>query len=117
MIEAVLTGLRDRVEGTRAVSLVGLDGIPVHTISDGDIPLESMGAEFGAFIRSIRLSGTELDIGEVTQFSLVTEKYTTFLSAVSPDYFILMVLTPDGNYGRARFELSKAKQALSAELA
>ncbi|HUF18960.1 MAG TPA: hypothetical protein VMS12_13025 [Thermoanaerobaculia bacterium] len=117
MIEAVLAGLRARVEGTRAVSLVGVDGIPVHTLSDGEIPVDSMSAEFGAFIRTIRLSSTELDTGEVTQFALVTEKYTTFLSAVSPDYFILMVLTPGGNYGRARFELSKAKQALGAELA
>ncbi len=116
MIETVLAGLRNRVEGTRAVSLVGLDGIAVHTISDAGVPLETMSAEFGSFIRTVRLSSTELDTGEVTQFALVTEKYTTFLSAVSPDYFILMVLKPDGNYGRARFELAKAKQALGAEL-
>ena len=116
MFESVLTRLRERVEGARAVSLVGADGIAVHSISDGRIPLDSLSAEFGSFIKSIRLSNTELDTGDVTQFALVTEKYTTFLSAVSPDYFILMVLEPDGNYGRARFELSKAKQALWAEL-
>jgi predicted regulator of Ras-like GTPase activity (Roadblock/LC7/MglB family) len=52
----------------------------------------------------------------VEQFSLVTERYTTFLSAVTSEYFILLVLRPDGNYGRARFELRKAKHALQSEL-
>ena len=116
MFESVLSRLRERVEGTLAVSLVGVDGIAVHSISQEGIPLDSLSAELGSFIKSIRLSNTELDTGEVTQFALVSEKYTTFLSAVSSDYFILMVLEPGGNYGRARFELSKAKQALWSEL-
>jgi len=112
----VLEGIRDRVEGTRAVSIMDLDGIAIDTINDDHVPLDIMGAEFGGFIKSIRVSNTELDTGEVLQFSLVTEKYITFLSAVAPDYFVLLVLDPDGNYGRARFELSRAKNLLRDEL-
>jgi predicted regulator of Ras-like GTPase activity (Roadblock/LC7/MglB family) len=112
----VLTGLRDRVEGALAASLIGLDGIAVETIGDRTVPLDILGAEFGGFVKSIRHSNTELDTGEVSQFSLVTEKYITFLSAVTSDYYILLVLRPDGNYGRARFELSRAKVLLRDEL-
>jgi predicted regulator of Ras-like GTPase activity (Roadblock/LC7/MglB family) len=112
----VLTGLRDRVDGALAASLIGLDGIAVETIGDRAIPLDVLGAEFGSFIKSIRHANTELDTGEVLQFSLVTEKYITFLSAVTTDYYILLVLRPDGNYGRARFELSRAKLLLRDEL-
>lgn len=116
MFRDVLTGLRDRVEGALATSLIGLDGIAVETIGDRAIPLDVLGAEFGSFIKSIRHANTELDTGEVLQFSLVTEKYITFLSAVTTDYYILLVLRPDGNYGRARFELSRAKLLLRDEL-
>ena len=116
MFRAVLTDLSDRVEGTIAVSLIGLDGIAVETIGAGRVPLDVLGAEFGGFIKSIRHTNTELDTGEVLQFSLVTEKYITFLSEVTPEYYILLVLQPDGNYGRARFELSKAKHLLRDEL-
>jgi predicted regulator of Ras-like GTPase activity (Roadblock/LC7/MglB family) len=112
----VLQGIRGRVEGTLAVSLIGLDGIAVETVSDGGVPLDVLGAEFGGFIKSIRHTNTELNTGDVLQFSLVTEKYVTFLSAVTPEYYILLVLRPDGNYGRARFELSKAKGMLRDEL-
>ena len=115
MFKQILTGIRNRVEGAIAVSLIGLDGIAIETVTDGSVPLDVLGAEFGGFIKSIR-PNAELDTGEVLQFSLVTEKYITFLSAVTEEYFILLVLRPDGNYGRARFELSKAKNLLRDEL-
>ena len=116
MFKDVLAGLRDRVEGAMAVSLIGLDGIAVETIRGGDVPLEVLGAEFGGFVKSIRTANTELNTGDVLQFSLVTEKYITFLSEVTPEYYILLVLSPAGNYGRARFELAKAKHLLRDEL-
>lgn len=112
----MLAGIRERVDGTLAVSLIGLDGIAIESMNDQSVPLDVLGAEFGGFIRSIRLSNTELNTGEVLQFSLVTEKYVTFLSAVTPEYFILLVMRPDGNYGRARFELARAKHELRDEL-
>ncbi|HEX9160487.1 MAG TPA: hypothetical protein VF980_02170 [Thermoanaerobaculia bacterium] len=116
MFRDVLAGIKNSVDGALAISLIGLDGIAVETINDGRVPLDVLAAEFGGFIRSIRLSNTELNTGEVLQFSLTTEKYITFLSAVTPEYFILLVMRPDGNYGRARFELAKAKLALRDEL-
>jgi len=112
----VLAGLRERVEGAIAASLIGLDGIAVETVGSRDIPLDILGAEFGGFIKSIRHANTELNTGDVIQFSLVTERFITFLSEVTPEYYILFVLQPDGNYGRARFELSRAKYLLRDEL-
>jgi predicted regulator of Ras-like GTPase activity (Roadblock/LC7/MglB family) len=116
VFKEALRDIRDRVDGAQAVSLIGLDGIAIDTLNPDGLPLDAIGAEFGAFIKSIRLSNTELNTGEVLQFSLVTEKYVTFLSAVTPEYYVLLVMRPDGNYGRARFELAKAKAALRDEL-
>ena len=112
----VLDGIRQRVDGTLAVSLIGLDGITIDGINPGSVPLDVMGAEFSGFIKSIRLSNTELNTGQVLQFSLVTEKYTAFVSAVTPEYYVVLVTAPDGNFGRARFELARAKQLLGEEL-
>jgi predicted regulator of Ras-like GTPase activity (Roadblock/LC7/MglB family) len=112
----VLAGIRDRIEGTMAVSLIALDGIAIESINTDSVPLDIIGAEFGGFIKSVRLSNTDLNTGDVLQFSLFTEKYTTLLSAVTPEYFLLLVMRPDGNYGRARYELTKAKHALRDEL-
>ena len=116
MFRKVLEGVRDRVEGSLAISLMGLDGIAIETLTDGSVPLDVLSAEFGAFVKSIRHANTELETGEVLQFSVVTDKYVAFLSEVTPEYYILLVLRPEGNYGRARFELSKAKYLLRDEL-
>ncbi len=117
MFRETLAHIRDHVDGTLAVSLIGLDGIAIEAINEHKVPLDVLGAEFGGFIKSIKLSNTELNTGEVQQFSLTTEKYVTFLSAVTPEYFILLVMSPEGNYGRARFELARAKHLLRDELA
>lgn len=112
----VLESIRQRVDGTLAVSLIGLDGIAVESINPGRVPIDVMSAEFGGFVKTIRLSNTELNTGEVLQFSLVTEKYNAFLSSVTPEYYVLLITSPDGNYGRARFELARVKQVLRDEL-
>ena len=116
MFKEVLQGIRDHVDGALAASLIGLDGIAIESLKGEGVPLEVMGAEFGGFVKNIRLSNTELNTGDVLQFSVVTEKYVAFLSAVTTDYFVLLVMRPDGNYGRARFELARAKQQLRNEL-
>lgn len=116
MFRRVLSDVRDRVDGAVAASLIGLDGIAIEKVGGSDVPLDVLGAEFGGFVKSIRNTNTELNTGDVLQFTLVTEKYITFLSEVTPEYYILLVLQPDGNYGRARFELSKAKYLLRDEL-
>lgn len=116
MFRQVLEQIRDRVDGTLAVSLIGLDGISIEAVNGDSVPLDTMGAEFGGFIKSIRVANTELNTGDVLQFSLVTEKYIAFLSAVTHDYYVLLVMKPDGNFGRARFELSRARHVLRDEL-
>jgi predicted regulator of Ras-like GTPase activity (Roadblock/LC7/MglB family) len=115
MFKDVLSGIKTRVDGALAVSLIGLDGIAIESINDAQVPLDVFGAEFGGFIKSVR-PNAELNTGDVLQFALVTEKYITFLSAVTEEYFVLLVMRPDGNYGRARFELAKAKHLLRDEL-
>ena len=116
MFKDALRQIRDRVDGALAISLIGLDGIAIDSINDNHVPLDVLGAEFGGFIKSIKLSNTELNAGEVLQFSLITEKYITFLAAITTDYYILLVLRPDGNFGRARYELARARYVLRDEL-
>ena len=69
VFQDTLRRIAERVEGTRAVSLVGLDGIPIDTYGPGEsVSVESVAAELGAFVKS---SGPS-DSGEVQQLCLVT---------------------------------------------
>lgn len=112
MLRTILDDIRRKVDGSVAISVIGSDGIAVESINDKNVPLDVLGVEFSGFVKSIRPSTAELNTGEVRSFSVVTEKYAAHLASVTPEYFVLLVLQADGNQGRARFELTRAKQRL-----
>jgi len=110
-----LRRIAERVEGTRAVSLVGVDGIPIDTYGPGEsVSVESVAAELGSFVKSSRPA--EGDSGSVQQLCLVTDAGKAILSRVTEEYYLLLLLTKEGNFGRGRFELRKAALALEKEL-
>ena len=116
MFRRVLQQIADRVEGSLALSLLDLEGIAVDSINPGAIPLEHIAAELTAAFKSIRVSNTGVDTGEVDQLTVTTDRYQIFLFAMTSEYCVLMVMSPEGNQGRARWELKRAKYALQDEL-
>jgi predicted regulator of Ras-like GTPase activity (Roadblock/LC7/MglB family) len=112
-----LSRISNRIEGALALSLVARDGIPVESFSsDPELDLEVLAAELIAQVRSITENHRELDVGEVQQLSVTTDRLTLMVSAVAADYYLLLVLGPEGNYGRARFELRRARLLLEGDL-
>jgi predicted regulator of Ras-like GTPase activity (Roadblock/LC7/MglB family) len=112
-----LSRISDQIGGVLALSLVARDGIPVESVSsDPELDIEVLAAELISQARSITENHRDLDVGEVQQLSIVTDRLTLIVSTVTRDYYLLLVLGPDGNYGRARFELRRARLALEQEL-
>ena len=111
-----LSQISNRIEGSLALSLVARDGMPVESVSsDPSLDLEVL-AELINQVRSITENHRELGVGEVQHLSVTTDRLTLMVSSVAADYYLLLVLGPDGNYGRARFELRRARLLLEAEL-
>lgn len=112
-----LSRISNQIDGALALSLVARDGIPVESVSsDPELDLEVLAAELIAQVRSITENHRELDVGEVQQLSVTTDRLTLMVSAVASDYYLLLVLGPGGNYGRARFELRRARLLLEGDL-
>lgn len=112
-----LRRIAERVEGSRAVSLVGVDGIAIDTYGSHDkSAMEALAAEMGAFVKSSRGRDATSANGAVQQLCLVTGEAIAVLSRVTEEYYLLLLLTPEGNLGRGRFELKKAALALEKEL-
>ena len=109
MFEKRLQHLLQQINGALAVSLVDQDGIPVESAGGSDgLDLEALAAELLAQTRSIADDHRELDVGEVCQFSVTTDRYTILVSALDKGYYLLLVLGDKGIYGKARFELRRA---------
>jgi predicted regulator of Ras-like GTPase activity (Roadblock/LC7/MglB family) len=112
-----LSRISNSIEGALALSLVAKDGITVESVSsDPNLDLEVLAAELIAQVRSITDNHRDLDVGEVQHLSVTTDRLTLMVSSVASDYYLLLVLGPEGNYGRARFELRRARLLLEADL-
>jgi predicted regulator of Ras-like GTPase activity (Roadblock/LC7/MglB family) len=112
-----LSKVSGRIDGVLALSLVASDGIPIESVSArGDLDIEAIAAELVAQVRAISEDHRELAVGEVQQFSVTTSTMTFLVSAVAPGYYLLLVLGERGVYGRARFELRRARLLFEADL-
>jgi predicted regulator of Ras-like GTPase activity (Roadblock/LC7/MglB family) len=117
MFENRLQDLCAKIEGAVAATLVDHDGITVEShMVDGNVDLEALAAELLAQSSTIARDHRELDLGELKQLSVTTDRYTILLSSLTGTYSLLLVLGSTGSYGRARFELRRALIEFESDL-
>jgi predicted regulator of Ras-like GTPase activity (Roadblock/LC7/MglB family) len=107
MFKEVLRDVVERTEGGMASLLMGFDGIPVENyVKDGDrADVESVGMEYSVILTQIAKAARMLEAGEAREVSIQAERLTTVVRLLSPEYFVAITLTPQGNVGKARFLL------------
>jgi len=112
-----LRRIAERVEGTRAVSLLGLDGIAIDSyVSSEGLPMDSLAAEAGALVKAANICRALADHGSVNEITVASGRSVSILCRVTEEYYLLLLLARDGNFGRGRFELRKAAVVLEKEL-
>lgn len=112
-----LSEISRRIDGALALSLVAKDGMPVESVSsEPDLDLEVLAAELMTQVRNLSDDHRELNVGAVEHLAVTTDEMTLMVSAVAADYFLLLVLRDSANFGRARFELRRARGLLERDL-
>jgi predicted regulator of Ras-like GTPase activity (Roadblock/LC7/MglB family) len=107
-----------QVDGAVACSVMGFDGIAVetHEVKRPDVDLQAVLIEFSNILAQIRNVAEVLATGEVSEVSINTEKLVTISRLVSKEYFMVLAMRPDGNYGKGRYALRLAVPKVRAEL-
>ncbi|HWC64509.1 MAG TPA: roadblock/LC7 domain-containing protein [Thermoanaerobaculia bacterium] len=112
-----LLSFAERVEGIAGVSLIGRDGIAIDSVVPAeDGIMESVSAELTGVLGSLSAADLGIEAGSVRQFLVQSEKATVVLASVTSEYYLLILLSPEGNAGRARFEALEAASVLEKEL-
>lgn len=113
---AVLKDMVDKVDGALSASIIASDGIPVEEYAiEKFINLEDLSAEASAMIRDINLASNNLRLGEAREFSIISERCGIIMRQINPDYYLAMVIKPEGNYGKARFLLKTTVPRIEKE--
>ncbi len=107
------------VEGAIACTLMGVDGIEVETYVAAAVPeidLKSLLVEYSSILRSARGAAQARKAGALCEIGINTDRLLAVARLVSPDYFIILALQPEGNYGKARYLLRITAPKVNAEL-
>ncbi len=108
-----------QVQGALACSVMGLDGIAVETHETpaaSELELAGAWVEYLGPVKQLKEAAELLKTGAVQEICVSSEKVITLMRMVSADYFLVLALKPDGNYGRGRYALRITAPMVKAEL-
>ena len=113
--EALETVAR-RVPETEVLMIIGTDGIPIEKLTVRPDPnMEAVAAEYTTLLRASVAATADTGLGHLHELGIVTERMTTLLVAITPEYYLFASLTPGAMVGRARFALRLAAISLVRE--
>ena len=114
-----LESVVNQVDGALACSVMGFDGISVETHQReeaGELELNGAWVEYANLLSQLRQAAETLKTGEVQEVSVNSERVLTLMRLITPEYFLVLALRADGNYGKGRYVLRVIAPKIRAEL-
>ncbi len=118
MFAETLKRMVDNVDGGIAAVVMGLDGIPVETyVKQSDrVDMNTVAMEFSFILTQVRKAGDSLQVGSLEELSVKAQRLVLICRMISPQYFVAICVTPDGNFGKARYLARVSAPTLAAQL-
>ena len=112
-----LRRVTNNLKDSKGIALVGMDGIVVEEHKkDPTLDLQSLGAEYSAMMREVQKANSALQVGDVREVSVLTDKAIVISRQLSKEYFLVLVVEPEGNFGKGRFLIRREIATLEKEL-
>jgi predicted regulator of Ras-like GTPase activity (Roadblock/LC7/MglB family) len=105
-----------RVPEAELLMIIGTDGIPIEKrVVRPDPNMEAVAAEHTTLLRASLAAAADTGLGNLRELAVTTDRMTTLLVAITPEYFLFASLAPGAILGRARFALRLAGLSLQKE--
>ncbi|HEU0264146.1 MAG TPA: roadblock/LC7 domain-containing protein [Geobacterales bacterium] len=113
-----LEAIIQNVEGAIGVVIMGYDGIPIdeYVRPEAGIDMQLLAVEYAAMLHDIRKTIELLKAGEMEEVSINTDRTRVILRPLTPEFFLVLALRPEGNYGKGRYLMGRESAALRQEL-
>ncbi len=112
----ILKAVVDGTEGALGALVVGLDGIPVDEYSlKKEIDIQSMTVEYSALLKEIEKGSQAAHLGSTKEVTVITDRAMIMLRRLNEEYFFVLIISPEGNFGKGRFLLRMSVPKLLKE--
>jgi predicted regulator of Ras-like GTPase activity (Roadblock/LC7/MglB family) len=116
-LKGSLQEIVEKVGGGVGALIMGYDGIPIEEyILASDFDVQLMAVEYVNVMKEVKRSLDVLKTGELEEILISTEQSRIIIRSICEDYFIMLTLNGDGNYGKGRYLLKREIPRLREEL-
>lgn len=89
--------------GVVTTAIADRDGIAVESWGPNRREAEEIVAEYSTFLHEMVTANRELQMGPLEQLIVVGERRSVLITAITEEYFLMVIVERDGNPGKARF--------------
>jgi predicted regulator of Ras-like GTPase activity (Roadblock/LC7/MglB family) len=112
----ILKEVVNGTDGALGALVVGLDGIPVDEYSvSSEMDLQSMIVEYSALLKEIEKGSQAAQMGSTKEVTVIADKAMVMLRRLNDEYFFVLIIKPEGNFGKGRFLLRMSVPKLLKE--
>ncbi len=120
LFKDVIEHIVQTVEGAVSALIVGVDGIVIdrayrEETDRVNLNYELVAAEYTSLLKTALRTAEDVEIGHLQEMTVFTEEFDFVIKMITEEYFLMFIMKPAGNFGRARYELKKAKIMLEKE--
>jgi predicted regulator of Ras-like GTPase activity (Roadblock/LC7/MglB family) len=103
-------------EGALGALIVGLDGIPVEEYSlNSGLDIQSMTVEYSSLLKEIEKGSQAAHLGSTKEVTVIADRAMIMLRRLNEEYFFVLIIRPEGNFGKGRFLLRMSVPKLLKE--
>jgi predicted regulator of Ras-like GTPase activity (Roadblock/LC7/MglB family) len=117
VLNDILREIVEKVGGGMGSVIMGYDGIPIDEyIKEGAIDVQILAVEYANVLKEVKRTIEVLKTGDMEEIIITTGLSKVIIHAISDDFFIMLALSSDGNYGKGRYLLKRDVPKLLEEL-
>jgi len=109
-----LRSIVESVEGSVGAVIMGYDGIAIdeHVREDCPFDVQILVVEYASVLKEIKKTVDVLKSGELEEVSIATGLCRVIVRAINDEFFIALVMSRDGNYGKGRYLVKREAPVL-----
>ncbi len=113
----ILKDVVTKVEGSTGLFIIASDGIPVEGyVKENSVDESALSAEFSAVLKTLHFALENLQFGNIKELNISTERFNIIVRKVTPEYYLVLLMEPEGNIGKGRFFLRITAPKIEKEI-
>jgi predicted regulator of Ras-like GTPase activity (Roadblock/LC7/MglB family) len=118
MFSEILQRIVQETGGGIGAVLMGYDGIAIDQFfsPDEELDLHMVVVEYSNVLKEIRKTAEILSLGDMEEISIRTDRFIIVIRMLNDEYFVALVISRDGNFGKGRYLMTREGFNLLEEL-